>query len=130
MRNLLQHLPDNDFDMLVIDLDALQPVHLLYLVDQVLLHRVRALYSEDIGGIHGPSLSLSPANTRSPSRTLMCLPGGIRYSRSSPPSVVTSTRRMPRTILPNPTDPSTSLMTAGSLGLRASNNSATREGDP
>ena len=38
-------------------------------------------------GFDEPSISASPARTRSPSCTLMCLPFGIRYSFGSPPVV-------------------------------------------
>src|SRR6266480_4230728 len=46
--HLLQHLAHDHADVLVVDLHALQPVHLLDLVEQVLLHRPRALDPQDI----------------------------------------------------------------------------------
>src|SRR6266513_2539679 len=50
--HLLQHLAHDHADVLVVDLHALQPVHLLDLVEQVLLHRPRALDSQDIVRVH------------------------------------------------------------------------------
>ena len=81
-------------------------------------------------GLDEPSISGSPALMISPSCTPMCLPLGIRYSRVSPISGVTTTLRLPLVSLPNETWPSISEMTANSLGLRASNNSATRGRPP
>ena len=60
----------------------------------------------------------------------MCLPLGIRYSRASPTSGVTTTFRLPLVSLPKETMPSISLMTANSFGLRASKSSATRGRPP
>ena len=80
-----QHLPHDDLDVLVVDAHALEAVDLLDLVDQVLRER---LLAEDRAGCRAgstlPSISGSPARTKSPSCTLMCLPFGIRYSRGSP----------------------------------------------
>ena len=81
-------------------------------------------------GLDEPSMSGSPARTWSPSWTLMCLPLGMRYSRGSPTSGVTTTLRLPLVSLPKLTVPSISLMTANSFGLRASNSSATRGRPP
>src|SRR5437762_3882857 len=50
--HLLQHLAHDHADVLVVDLYALQPVHLLHLVEQILLHRPRALDSQDIVRVH------------------------------------------------------------------------------
>ena len=60
----------------------------------------------------------------------MCLPLGIRYSRGSPTSGVTTTLRLPLVSLPKETTPSISVMTACSFGLRASKSSATRGRPP
>src|SRR5438034_6304333 len=75
-------------------------------------------------------MSASPARTRSPSWTMMCLPRGIRYSRVSPLSARTMIFRMPLTNPPISTRPSISVMTACSFGLRASKSSATRGKPP
>src|SRR5438105_3154841 len=50
--HLLQHLAHDHADVLVVDLHALQAVHLLDLVEQVLLHRPRALDSQNIVRVH------------------------------------------------------------------------------
>ena len=81
-------------------------------------------------GLTEPSISGSPALTWSPSCTPICLPLAIRYSAA---------RRLPASRRPcacpwcpcrrRPV-PSISEMTANSLGLRASNNSATRGRPP
>ncbi len=38
-----QHLPHDDFDVLVVDLHALQAIHVLYFADQVIRQRLDAL---------------------------------------------------------------------------------------
>src|SRR2546425_829714 len=81
-------------------------------------------------GFTGPSVSRSPARTRSPSWTRRCLPAGTSYSCGSPSSGWTWISRLPRLISPNRTVPSTSEIVAGSLGRRASNSSATRGRPP
>src|SRR5256885_6325554 len=50
--HLLQHLAHDHADVLVVDLHALQPVHLLDLVQQVLLHRPRTLDPQDVVRVH------------------------------------------------------------------------------
>src|SRR6266436_8992111 len=50
--HLLQHLTHDHADVLVVDLHALQPVHLLHFVQEVLLHRPRALDPQDVVRIH------------------------------------------------------------------------------
>src|SRR5690606_24138755 len=52
--HLLQHLPDDDTDVLVVDLHALEAVDLLDLVEQVLLHRTGTLDPQDVVRIHRP----------------------------------------------------------------------------
>src|SRR5213079_1592232 len=81
-------------------------------------------------GFTGPSVSRSPARTRSPSCTRKCLPAGTSYSCASPSSGCTQISRLPRLISPNRTTPSTSEIVAGSFGRRASNSSATRGRPP
>ena len=69
-------------------------------------------------GLLGPSISCSPARTRSPSCTLTCTPRGSEYSRGSVPSSGTMMiLRWPLTTPPSLTMPSISEMTAGSLRL-------------
>ena len=46
--HLLQHLPHDDPDVLVVDLHALETVDLLDLVQEVLLHRPRPLDPQDV----------------------------------------------------------------------------------
>ena len=46
--HLLQHLAHDHADVLVVDLHALEPVDLLDLVQEVLLHRARALDAQDV----------------------------------------------------------------------------------
>src|SRR3954467_11462729 len=75
-------------------------------------------------GFTGPSVSRSPARTRSPSCTRKCLPAGTSYSCASPSSGCTQISRLPRLISPNRTTPSTSEIVAGSFGPRASNHPA------
>src|SRR6266849_2980331 len=81
-------------------------------------------------GFSGPSCKASPARTRSPSCTLMCVPRGMSYSRSSPSSPVIISLRLPFEIGPSLTVPSISDITAASPGRRASNNSTTRGRPP
>ena len=82
-------------------------------------------------GLLGPSISGSPARTRSPSWTLTCTPRGSEYSLGSPPSSGTMMiLRCPLTMPPCRTMPSISEMTAVSRGLRASNSSTTRGRPP
>src|SRR6266851_1936200 len=50
--HLLQHLAHDHADVLVVDLHALQPVYLLHFVQEVLLHRPRALDPQDVVRIH------------------------------------------------------------------------------
>src|SRR6186997_734865 len=57
-------------------------------------------------GLIAPSISGSPARTRSPSCTLMWIERGTRYSRVSPRSLSTMTLRMPLWTSPRCTTPS------------------------
>ncbi|HRC57628.1 MAG TPA: hypothetical protein PKU97_16955, partial [Kofleriaceae bacterium] len=47
---LLQHLPNNHFDVLVVDGHALQPVDVLDLIDQVVGEFLDALDCQDVVG--------------------------------------------------------------------------------
>jgi len=49
--DLLQHLPDDQLDVLVVDLDALRLVDLLHLTDEVQLRRSRSLEREQLGRV-------------------------------------------------------------------------------
>src|SRR3989442_7461118 len=51
--HLLQHLAHDHADVLVVDLDALEAVHLLDLVDEVLLHGPRTLDPQNVVRIDG-----------------------------------------------------------------------------
>src|SRR5213079_170818 len=50
--HLLQHLAHDHADVLVVDLHALQAIHLLDLVEEILLHRPRALDPQDVVRVH------------------------------------------------------------------------------
>src|SRR6266704_2523680 len=105
--HLLQHLAHDHADVLVVDLHALQPVHLLHFVQEVLLHRPVPSTSEIVAGSFGrrasnssatrgrpPVMSrvlyasrdtlasTSPAYTSWPSSTVSCAPSGMTKSRS------------------------------------------------
>ena len=91
-----QHLAYDDFDMLVVDAHTLETINLLHFVDEIL---GQGLFTENIENIvrdwtTRPSTP-SPARIRSPSWTLICLPLGMKYSRGSPTSGVTTTFRLP-----------------------------------
>src|SRR6266571_1977205 len=64
-------------------------------------------------GFTGPSVSRSPARTRSPSCTRKCFPAGTSYNCASPSSGCTQISRLPRLISPNRTTPSTSEIVDG-----------------
>src|SRR6266568_8092748 len=52
-RDPLEHLPNDDLDVLVVDLYALRPVHLLDLLGQVDLHRPRTQYPQQLVRVDG-----------------------------------------------------------------------------
>ena len=52
--DLAHHLADDDLEVLIVDLHALQTVDVLYLIDDVLLDGRRALDLEDVGRRDGP----------------------------------------------------------------------------
>ena len=83
-----QHLPNDDLDVLVVDLHALEAVDLLDLVDQVLRELLLAEHPQDVVrvGRRRPSAARRRARGR-PRCTLMCLPLGIRYSRAARPDL-------------------------------------------
>jgi hypothetical protein len=126
-----QHLAHDHLDVLVVDAHTLEPVDLLDLIDQVLRELLLTEHLEDVVRIGRlrPS-ALRPPALGHPWRTASALPFGIRYSLGSPTSGRTTTFRFPLVSLPNSTQPSISLMTAWSFGLRASNSSATRGKPP
>ena len=61
--HLLQHLADDHFDMLIVDLHALQPVDVLDFVHQVVGQRLDAQTRRMSCGTRGPSTSGSPLRT-------------------------------------------------------------------
>ena len=61
-----EHLANDDLDVLVVDGDALQAVDLLDLVDEIGRQLLLALTRRMSCGFAGPSMSGSPARTRSP----------------------------------------------------------------
>src|SRR3989475_489064 len=77
--HLLQHLPHDDADVLVVDLHALQPVHLLHFVQEVLLHRPRPLDPQDVVRVDG---ALGEAVAACPCSSAICAPSGTTESRS------------------------------------------------
>ena len=66
-----EHLPDDDLNMLIVDLDALKSIHILDLTDDV-VSRTRPLSSSTSTAASGPSTITSPFSTVSPSNTLIC----------------------------------------------------------
>ena len=67
--HLLQHLPDDQLDVLVVNVDALRLVDLLHLADEVLLRRGGALAGhvvqlKKLDRAREPSLRASPGSTR------------------------------------------------------------------
>jgi hypothetical protein len=105
-------MADDRLDVLVVDGDALEAVDLLDLVDEPGGEGLLALHFRMSCGLGGPSMSGSPARTRSPGCTWMCLPFGIRYSRAcselAARNGVTRTLRLPFVSLPKETSPSIS----------------------
>src|SRR5213078_120505 len=59
-RDPLEHLPDDDLDVLVVDLHALRPVHLLDLMGQVDLYRPRPQYPQQLVRVDGALGDLLP----------------------------------------------------------------------
>src|SRR5207302_287795 len=49
-----QHLTHDHADVFVVDLHALEPVDLLHFIQEVLLHRPRALDAQDVVRVDGP----------------------------------------------------------------------------
>ena len=126
------HLADDDLDVLVVDLDALEPVDLLDLVDQV----SQLLLAHERPGCRAgstePSISGSPAWTTSPSgRYVLALGNQVLASVVADPRPSTVDLALALGVLAERTTlPSISEMTARSLGLRASKSSATRGRPP
>ncbi len=79
----------------------------------------------------GPSVSCCPFLTRSPLKTTICLPIGMKCSSERPvTSSTTLMQRLPRTVSPISMTPSIFAISAASLGWRASKSSATRGRPP
>ena len=121
-----QHLTNNHFDVLVVDLHALQTVNVLHFVDDVGRQLLDALQAQDVVGSAGPSTIISPLFTTWPSCTSTCFSFGIRNSWLTPSRSVMTRRCLPLVSLPNETVPVTSASMPASFGERASNSSATR----
>jgi hypothetical protein len=78
--DLAQHLPDDHLDVLVVDAHALEAVDLLDLVDDVLRELSDALQAQDVVRGRGPSETISPFSTCSPSNTPMLRHLGMSVS--------------------------------------------------
>jgi hypothetical protein len=86
-------------DVLVVDVDPLEPVDLLDLVDQIRVQRLLAEHREEAVRLLGSSMSGSPW-------TLTCTPRGTEYSlRSSPSAGTMMIFRWPLTMPPWRTTP-------------------------
>jgi len=120
---LPQHLSDDDLDVLVVDLHALQTIDVLDLADEVVRQRRDACSRRMSCGFGSPSAMTSPRSTVSPSNTLSWRHLGISSSYFSASSLVITRRRFPLVSLPKLTVPLFSARMAGSFGLRASNRS-------
>ncbi len=81
-------------------------------------------------GLGMPSTTVSPCSTCSPSNTTMWRHFGTSTSLDSPSASVITRRCLPLVSLPKLTVPLTSASSDASLGLRASNSSATRGRPP
>jgi len=128
---LAQHLADDYLDVLVVDLHTLQAVDVLDLAHQVVRQRLDALQAQDVmrvglavgddfATLHGlafEDVELAPFRNQ-----LLVLLAVVRGDESG--------RRLPLVSLPKLTVPDFSARIAGSLGLRASNRSATRGKPP
>ena len=84
--DLLQHLPDDDFNVLVIDVHALQPIDFLDLIDEIGGELFDALDRQNVMRRRIAVDDVIALSTMSPSWRWMCLPFGIRYSIGSAPS--------------------------------------------
>ena len=93
--HLLQHLLHDHANVLVVDLHALQAVDLLHFVEQVLLHRARALDAQDVVRIHRglPTDGHPPARGRPRARASACRPA--RRTSAPPACRPPSTRCLP-----------------------------------
>jgi hypothetical protein len=131
-------------DVLVVDLHALQAIDLLHFIEQVLLHRARALDPQDVvrvdrafgqavAGAHAVALVhaqvLAGRHLRRAAARLRLRPTTHCATSRRRPGV-TKISRLPRLMSPNFTMPSISEIVAGSFGRRASNSSATRGRPP
>ena len=76
----LQHLTNDNFDMLIADLNTLETIYTLYFTDHIILNCTYTLNSQDIMRITLPSVSSSPASRICPSVILIRDPYGIKVS--------------------------------------------------
>ena len=74
--NFLQHLADDDFNMLVVDFHALQAIDILNLIDEIFCQFSTPSTLRISCGTWLPSSNASPLRTLSPSRTARALPFG------------------------------------------------------
>ena len=79
-----EHLTDDDLDVLVVDLDALQSIDLLDFVDQVLGQRLLAEHPQDVVRIGGAVHQRLAGAHLVAFADRECLPLEIRYSFGSP----------------------------------------------
>ena len=131
--DLLQHLPDDQLDVLVVDVDALRLVDLLHLADEVQLGRRVALQRQQQVGRVDRALVAADRPARRPrpsSRAAACAAGaGTRASARRPSSASAGLDRDLRAavgVLDRRRVPPTSASVAAPFGFRASKISTTR----
>jgi hypothetical protein len=123
-----QHLAHDHFDVLVVDLHALQTVHVLHFVNDVARQRLDAQQRRMSCGSAGPSTIISPLFTTWPSCTSTCFLLGNQEFVLVAVQVGDLTKRcLPLVSLPNETVPVNFASIPASFGERASNSSATRQ---
>ena len=122
---------DDDLDVLVVDVHALQAVDLLDLVHQVPLQLLLAAHAQDVvrvdGAVHERLAGLDPLAFLDVD-VGAARAAGTRAARCR--RAVTKILRCCLATSPYFTTPSISVMTAGSFGRRASNSSTTRGRPP
>ena len=125
-----QHLTHDHFDVLVVDLHALQTVHVLHFVDDVTRQRLDTQQTQDvvrIGRTVDDHFALVHDLTIVRQYVLVLRDQVLVLTPSR--SVITR-RCLPLVSLPNDTVPVTSASMPASFGERASNSSATRGRPP
>jgi hypothetical protein len=122
-----QHLANDDLNVLVVDLHALQTIDILHFINNIAGQGFHAQRRRMSCGSAGPSTISSPLFTIWPSWTSTCFSFEIRVSCCTPSISVMTRRCLPLVSLPNETVPVTSASMPASFGERASKSSATRE---